>query len=61
MAPLTFTCEAALPSAPEAIARQILDLAKWPDFHGYGPIPGTRNWSEATSGWQHAGSQSSLG
>jgi hypothetical protein len=40
MAPITFTCEAALPSAPEDIARQILDLTKWPDFHGYGPIPG---------------------
>jgi hypothetical protein len=40
MKPITFTCEATLPLAPEAIARQMLDLTKWPDFHGYGPIPG---------------------
>ena len=39
MAPIIFTCEETLPSAPQDIARQILDLAKWPDFHGYGPIP----------------------
>ena len=42
MAPITFTCEAALPSAPEDIVRQILDLTKWPEFHGYGPIPGIK-------------------
>jgi hypothetical protein len=40
MKPITFTCEETLPLAPEDIARQILDLTKWPDFHGYGPIPG---------------------
>jgi hypothetical protein len=40
MAPITFTCDETLPSAPEDIARQILDMTKWPDFHGYGPIPG---------------------
>ena len=42
MAPITFTCQEALPSAPEEIARQILDLTKWPDFQGYGPIPGIK-------------------
>jgi hypothetical protein len=42
MKPITFSCEAALPLAPEGIARQILDLTKWPDFHGYGPIPGIK-------------------
>jgi hypothetical protein len=26
----------------EDIARQILDLTKWLDFHGYGPIPGIK-------------------
>jgi hypothetical protein len=42
MNPITFTCEATLPLIPEAIARQILDLTKWPDFHGYWPIPGIK-------------------
>ena len=40
MKPITFSCEETVPLAPEDIARQILDLTKWPDFHGYGPIPG---------------------
>jgi hypothetical protein len=40
--PITFTCEETLPLAAEDIARQILDLAKWPEFHGYGPIPGIK-------------------
>lgn len=42
MKPITFTCKETLPLAPTDISRQILDLAKWPDFHGYGPIPGIR-------------------
>jgi hypothetical protein len=42
MKPITFTCELTLPLAPEAIARQILDLTKWPGFRGYGPIPGIK-------------------
>ena len=42
MKPITFTCEETQPLAPEDIARQILDLTKWPDFHGYGPIPGIK-------------------
>ena len=42
MKPITFTCEETLPLAPEDIARQILDLTKWPDFHGYWPIPGIK-------------------
>jgi hypothetical protein len=37
---ITLTCQVTLALAPEDIARQILDLTKWPDFHGYGPIPG---------------------
>jgi hypothetical protein len=40
MKPITFVCEETLPLAPEDIARQILDLARWPAFRGYGPIPG---------------------
>jgi hypothetical protein len=42
MKPITFACEDTLPLAPEDIARQILELTKWPDFHGYGPIPGIK-------------------
>src|SRR5437016_4003268 len=42
MKPITFTCEETLSLAPEAIAQQILDLTKWPEFHGYGPIPGIK-------------------
>jgi hypothetical protein len=42
MKPLTFSCEETLPLPPEDIARQILDLAKWPNFNGYGPIPGIK-------------------
>jgi hypothetical protein len=42
MKPITFSCEEILPLAPEDIARQILDLTKWPDFRGYGPIPGIK-------------------
>ncbi|MHB0960741.1 MAG: SRPBCC family protein [Pirellulaceae bacterium] len=42
MKPLTFACEETLLLAPEDIARQILDLAKWPEFQGYGPIPGIK-------------------
>ena len=42
MKPISFTCEETLPLAPEDIARQILDLSKWADFNGYGPIPGIK-------------------
>ena len=42
MNPITFSCEETLPLAPEVIARQILDLTKWPDFHGFGPLPGIK-------------------
>jgi hypothetical protein len=42
MKPITFSCEETLPLAPEVIARQILDLTKWPDFQGYWPIPGIK-------------------
>ena len=43
MKPITFTCRETLPLAPEDIARQILDLKKWPEFHGYWPIPGIKS------------------
>ena len=40
MKPIIFFCGEILPLAREHIAQQILDLTKWPEFHGYGPIPG---------------------
>lgn len=43
MKPITFTCHEILSLAPEEIAEQILDLTKWPEFRGYGPIPGIRS------------------
>jgi hypothetical protein len=42
MKPITFSCEETLLLAPEDIARQVLDLTKWPDFNGFGPIPGIK-------------------
>ena len=42
MKPITFSCHETLPLAPEEIAKQILDLANWPRFHGYGPLPGIK-------------------
>ena len=42
MKPITFSCHESLPFAPEEIAKQILDLTKWSDFHGYGPLPGIK-------------------
>jgi len=27
---------------PDEIANQILELSTWPEFHGYGPLPGIR-------------------
>jgi hypothetical protein len=42
MKPITFSCEETLPLSPEDIARQILDVTKWPEFHGCGPIPGIK-------------------
>jgi hypothetical protein len=42
MKPITFCCQALLPQSPEAIAQQILDLANWPGFTGYGFIPGIK-------------------
>jgi hypothetical protein len=42
MTPITFSCKETLLLTPEEIARQILDLITWPEFHGYGPIPGIK-------------------
>lgn len=42
MNPITFSCRATLFQKPEEIANQILDLGRWPEFNGYGPLPGIR-------------------
>jgi hypothetical protein len=42
MNPINFSCEETLSLTPEDIGRQILDLTRWPEFHGYGPIPGIK-------------------
>lgn len=38
--PITFSCVASLKLEPEEIASNILNLSNWPDFDGYGPLPG---------------------
>lgn len=43
MKPITFACHETLSLPPEEIAEQILDLTKWPDFRGYGLIPGIKS------------------
>ena len=43
MRPITFTCRATLPFTPRQTADSILDLANWPKFQGYGPLPGIRS------------------
>ncbi len=42
MQPITFACREDFDLPPEAIAGQILDLANWPGFKGYGVLPGIR-------------------
>lgn len=43
MSPITFSCEGILPATPADIARNILDLSRWPEFAGYGVIPGIKS------------------
>lgn len=42
MKPIAFTCVDVIPLPPEQIAGGLLDLALWPSFQGYGPLPGIR-------------------
>ena len=42
MKPITFSCEATFDATPDEIAVQILDLERWPEFKGYGVIPGIK-------------------
>ncbi len=43
MKPVQFACEETLSLPTEQIARQILDLSRWPEFRGYGVLPGIRS------------------
>lgn len=43
MKPIAFFCTETLSMPPEDIAEQILDVAKWANFRGYGPIPGIKS------------------
>ncbi len=43
MKPVEFTCTAIIPGRAEAIAEQILHLERWPEFSGYGVIPGIQH------------------
>jgi hypothetical protein len=40
--PITFSCAATLDFPPERIADAILELGRWPEFLGYGVLPGIR-------------------
>ncbi|MCR9117600.1 MAG: SRPBCC family protein [bacterium] len=43
MTSIRLQCQAVLPFTPEEIAAQILDMSRWPEFQGYGPLPGIRS------------------
>jgi hypothetical protein len=40
MKPLSFTCTGIIPLLPEEIAANILAVERWPEFEGYGILPG---------------------
>lgn len=41
--PISFSCRRLLAQSPDEILRAILDVERWGDFAGYGPIPGIRH------------------
>jgi len=43
MKPIEFSCTEIIPLPAEAIAEQILQVDRWPEFTGYGVIPGIRH------------------
>ena len=43
MKPIVFSCAGTVPLAPEDIAGQILDLANWPAYTGFWPLPGIKS------------------
>ena len=42
MKPIEFSCAESLDMSSHEIAQQILDLTKWPDFKGFGFLPGIK-------------------
>ena len=42
MKPITFSCQETLTVTPSEVARQILELSRWPEFRGYAFIPGIK-------------------
>ena len=38
--PITFCRDTTLTQSPEAICARLLELERWPEFRGYGPLPG---------------------
>jgi hypothetical protein len=42
MKPIEFSCVETLDISPDEIVQQILDLTNWPDFKGYGFLPGIK-------------------
>lgn len=38
--PVSFACTATIAATPEALLAEILDLSRWPEFTGWGPLPG---------------------
>ena len=42
MKPIVFCCSADVSQTLEQIAEQILEVANWSDFQGFGPLPGIR-------------------
>lgn len=43
MKPIRFQCVELIPQSPQNVAAQILDLNKWTEFAGYGPMPGIKS------------------
>ena len=43
MKPVTFACHETFSQTPDEISRQILDVSKWTEFRGYGPLPGIKS------------------
>lgn len=41
--PITFSCTAILPMAPEAIAEQVLNVERWSEFQSFLFMPGIRS------------------
>lgn len=42
MNPIRITSQATIPLSPEEICAEIADLSRWPEFDGYGLLPGIK-------------------